>query len=678
MNYKLKTIDVWDTLLRRDCHPECIKLATAAHVYFEFPGKFKKNYPQYWDLYRARVDTEVRLAKAAREAGQDEEYEIVQVLKEWLAEVLELPRADNLAERFAEYELSIEIKRTQVDPDIEDFLKQFSSRNTLFLSDFYMNSGMLKRLLEQKGVSHLYDDGISSCDVGLNKRSGTLFKHVHDLYSVTPSDHVHIGDHPWSDVEAPQKLGITSMLFSPSESHAARHQRESLFVSREALFEHLRQLSVQAAASIPLDLEKTGIAAFRFGIEAAPLFIGFALWIAEQAITQRLNRVFFLTREGEFFLRIYRELFPDNQLFGHQLPAVGELEVSRLSTFVASMSEPSVDELNRIWRLNQSQRVSGLFSSLGLDHSDFTEIMSEIGLDESDVIDAPQNSIPLSKLIRSEAFRDGVNQKIIEQRELLVEYLKNKGMNVREQIGIVDIGWRGTIQDNLARIESTTHFHGMYIGLRKMLNPQTSNTSKSAYAADESLNADTGKLFESFAVLEMLCTSNKGSTEKYVRSQGQVEAYRNVSDEENSSFYQFSSHFQEGVALAAKTWGPYLERYVVSAAELNSSAVHIWNKLSENPVTELAKIFIETPQHDIFGFGDIFQKNKAPKLPTIIYSLINKSARRQVLDYIRRVQWTSGIKQLEGISFLHKSVLIGLFKLANAIKRHRMKTKKHQ
>lgn len=676
MNYKLKTVDVWDTLLRRDCHPECIKLATAAHVYFELPGKFKKNYQQYWDLYRARVDTEVRLAKAAREAGQDEEYEIVQVLKEWLAEVLELPCAENLAERFAEYELSIETKRTHIDPDIEDFLKEYSAGKTLFLSDFYMNSEMLKQLLEQKGVSHLYDDGISSCDVGLNKRSGTLFKYVHDLYGVSPSEHVHIGDHPWSDVEAPQKLGITGILFSPSESHAARHQRESLFVSREALFEHLRQLSVKAAASTPLALEKTGIAAFRFGVEAAPLFIGFALWIAEQAITQRLNRVFFLTREGEFFLRIYKVLFPDNQHFGHQLPAVAELEVSRLSTFVASMDEPSIDELNRIWRLNQSQRVSGLFSSLGLDYSDFTDIMSEVGLNGSDVIDAPQNSIPLSKLIRSGAFKDAVNQKIVEQRELLVEYLKYKGVNAGEQIGIVDIGWRGTIQDNLARIESTTRFHGMYIGLRKMLNPQTSNTSKSAYAADERLDADTGKLFESFAVLEMLCTSNKGSTEKYVRSEGKVEAYRNISNEENSSFYQFSSHFQEGVVLAAKIWAPYLERYVVGAADLNSSAIHIWKKISENPGIELAKIFIETPQHDVFGFGDIFQKNKAPKISTIFYSLVNKSARRQVLDYIRRVQWTSGIKQIDGISFIHKSILIGLFKLANVIKRYRMKTKK--
>jgi FMN phosphatase YigB (HAD superfamily) len=676
MKYKLKTVDVWDTLLRRDCHPECIKLATAAHVYFQLSGKFKKTYPGYWDIYKARIDTELRLARAARDAGQDEEYEIVQVLTAWLNEVLECEFEDELAQRLADYELSVEMLRTFKDPDIENFLKQFPAEKTVFLSDFYMSSDMLKKLLEHKGLSHLYNEGISSCDVGLNKRSGALFKHVQELYNASSQEHVHIGDHPWSDVEAPQKMGIAGTSFSPSESHAAREYRESLFASRDTLFQNLRNLCIQACDVSSLKLGKTETAALRFGVEAAPLFLGFVLWIAEQALLQNLDRIFFLTREGEFFLRIYKILFPDNQLFGHQLPVSSELEVSRLSTFAASMDDVSKRELNRIWRLNQSQKVSGLFSSLGLDYNDFSDLLTEFGLTSSDVIDDPENNPSLSKLINSETFRIAAKGKITEQRSLLSEYLKDRGINGDEKAGIVDIGWRGTIQDNLARVETTTHFHGMYLGLRKMINPQPDNTSKSAYAADELRDADTGKLFESFAVLEMLCTSNKGSTEKYIKSEGAVIAYRNVSEEENSSYNEFSSHFQEGVALAAQTWAPYLERYVVGSSDLYDSAVRVWKKISENPGTELARIFIETPQHDIFGFGDIFQKNQAPTLGTIILSPLKKSARREVLDYIRRVQWTSGVKQLEGISFIHKTALLALFKLANAIKRYKMKTRK--
>jgi len=99
-------------------------------------------------------------------------------------------------------------------------------------------------------------------------------------------------------------------------------------------------------------------------------------------------------------------------------------------------------------------------------------------------------------------------------------------------------------------------------------------------------------------------------------------------------------------------------------------------KLSVNPDADLAKIFIHTPQHDVFGFGDIFQKNQAPALSTIFLSPFSSTARRQVMDYIRRVQWTSGIKHLNGIGPVHKAVLIALFTVANAVKRYRMKSRK--
>lgn len=674
--YKIRTVDVWDTLLRRDCHPECIKLATAAHVFFGLGARFKQPYQSHWAIYQARVDVESKLARTARDAGQDEEYEIVNVLKVWLETIFTESFDDLLPARLAEYEFSVEVKRTFRDPDIEDFLKQHAAERTIFLSDFYMSSIMLKRLLEHKGLNHLVQDGVSSCDVGMNKRSGTLFRHVHEVFGISPHEHVHIGDNPWSDVESANQAGVVGISYVPDQSHTARIERESLFASREVLFQHLRNLSVAALEARLHTMEKKEAAAFRFGVEAAPLFIGFSLWIAEQAISKRLNRVLFLTREGEFFRRIYELIFPKQEFFGHLLPVHADLEVSRLSTFAASMQELSVDELNRIWHLNRSQKVSGLFSTLGLRCADFTDLLSEVGLQPTDVIDRPEEDEALARLLRAPTFSDAVKKNKREQRYLLREFLSEKGILQNETIGVVDIGWRGTIQDNLARIIPATHIHGMYLGLRKVINAQPPNVSKCAYGPDELIDADTGKYFEAFAVLEMLCTSNKGSVEKYAKENGKVTAYRNVSDEENSAHEQFASHFQNGVSLAAEIWAPYLERYVVTSTELRAVALHVWAKLSVNPDADLAKIFIDTPQHDVFGFGEIFKKNQVPSLATIFLSPFRKTSLREVMDFIRRVQWTSGIKHLQGIGLVHKGVLVALFKAANAVKRHRMKARK--
>lgn len=673
--YKLKTVDVWDTLLRRNCHPECIKLATAAHVHFLLFGRFKAEYQSVWSIYQARVDTEMRLAHAARDLGIDEEYEIVDVLGHWLSLILAESYDLALPELIAEYELTVEMARTSPDPDIEAILAVYPSEKTMFLSDFYMSAPMLQRLIEKNGLGHLLTGGISSCDVGLNKRSGTLFKYVHETLAVQPHEHVHIGDNAWSDVESPAQFGILGISFVPEHTHSARLKHESLFSSRSDLFQHLRTLQNQALQTRLGSGVDQSENAFRMGVEAAPLFMGQGLWVAEQAISQRLEKLFFLTREGEFFRRVYEQLFPTLEIYGHSLPLHGELEVSRLSTFVASMSDVVPQEFARIWRLNRSQKVSGLFSTLGLNTADFSIELEELDLQFDDVIENPETDSRLTRLIAAPLFQAEVRKRIQEQRELLTEYLSQNGIIGTNKIGVVDIGWRGTIQDNLAKVLPASHLHGMYLGLRKFINPQPVNATKSAYAADESLDGDTAQLFEVFGALEMLCNSDKGSAECYAKDGDHVIAKRSISIEENSTYENFSKHFQDGVIFATKIWAPYLERYVVSADDMRELGLAVWRKLSTNPDADLAKIFIETPQHDVFGFGDVFQKNRVPSLLSVFLSPFLKGPRREVIDYIRRVQWTSAVKQLKDIGFIHRSALVMLFTAANAYKRYRMKSR---
>ena len=55
MMYKVRTIDVWDTLLRRDCHPECIKLATAQHLFLGWTNQLKPEFGDSLALYKARL-----------------------------------------------------------------------------------------------------------------------------------------------------------------------------------------------------------------------------------------------------------------------------------------------------------------------------------------------------------------------------------------------------------------------------------------------------------------------------------------------------------------------------------------------------------------------------------------------------------------------------------------------
>lgn len=671
--YKLRTIDVWDTLLRRDCHPECIKLATAMHLFLGWADHFKPEFNNCWALYRARINVERDLAERAKSQGKDDEYEITLVLRHWVYHVFSRPVAVHLPSELAEFELNTEIARSFADPEIAEFLRPHLAEKTLFLSDFYMSTTMLRRLLSAKGLNALVADGVSSCDIGFNKRSGQLFRHIHAVHGVSPAEHVHVGDNPWSDVESPQKLGATSLHFLPETAHAERLERERLFSSREALFERVRCECSTLAERASDGMPGKQAAAFRLGAEAAPLFIGFALWIAEQAVVEKLDRIYFLTREGEFFHQVYSDLLPRDKFFGRNLPPSDILAVSRLATFAASMQNVTIEEMSRIWALFKSQSVSGLFSTLGLAVEDFTPELEEVGLNVGDVIDNPSSHSALMRLFRTDAFIAAVKHSVRSQRQVVYGYLEQNGLPLSKRVGVIDIGWRGTIQDNLAILVPHTHFHGMYLGLRRLINPQPENVSKSAYGPDENNTPEFCNLFENFAALELLCGSPKGSVVGFRRVDEEVVPERHVVESENAAFEDFTKYFQNGVLLAARHWQPYLERYVVTGGELRDMALHIWETLRRAPDKDLAQLFMQTPQHDVFGFGDLFQRTQLPSISTILLAPIVSSKRRRLIEFIRRVQWSAAIDHVQGVGLFHRSILVMTFRLANLAKRIRMR-----
>ena len=109
------------------------------------------------------------------------------------------------------------------------------------------------------------------------------------------------------------------------------------------------------------------------------------LHIAEKALIDRVEQIFFFTREGEFFIQAWRNLFPDNKLMGQILPPVDTLEVSRIATFTASLQEISTNEMMRLWNLYSTQSLFAFFKTLGLDSKDFVELCRKHELDLSKV-----------------------------------------------------------------------------------------------------------------------------------------------------------------------------------------------------------------------------------------------------------------------------------------------------
>lgn len=667
--YQLRTVDVWDTLIRRHCHPECIKLSLAQHVYLRFQEKLGERFADVQSLYLERLAAETSLAGVARAAGRDDEYELEAVLADWLGRVFstgkfhpELPR------ELAEVEFALECERSFPDEEISAVLAQYPAERTIFLSDFYMDASRLQRLLAHHGLQQLVSTGVSSCDVGLNKRSGRLFAHVQQHYQVAPAAHVHIGDNQHSDVAMPSRHGIAAVSFLPAAGHERREKSERLFASRGDLFAFLHQSTLDAASGQP-----AADSAFLCGVQAAPLFVGFALFIAESSLRDKVEHLYFQTREGEFFLRVYQAMFPDMRLAGLALPPASLLEVSRLSTFAATLEHASIDELMRVWRLVQRQSMRGLFQTLGLDIEPHLAVLQRVGLLPEQVIDMPGSDSRVQQLFADPQFVQTLRVHASEKRALLQAYLQQQGLSDAGSAGIVDIGWRGTIQDNLAMLVPQSCLHGYYLGLQRYLNPQPASVCKTAYGPNANLDLASIELLDAVSPIETICNSVHGSVEGYVRTDSGVQPLRRIDEDENRTHEQFSASFQRGVLFAAQHWQPYVRNYAVAADDVRSAALRTWLALCENSPAEMVSACLNAPQQDLFGFGDFFDKRDLPSLRDMALGIFQGRKRRDVIQFIKRSQWPASIRTRTDIGWLHRHALLMLFFLAKKYKGLRLK-----
>ncbi|MBL8965131.1 MAG: HAD family hydrolase, partial [Phycisphaerae bacterium] len=311
----------------------------------------------------------------------------------------------------------------------------------------------------------------------------------------------------------------------------------------------------------------------------------------------------FFTREGEFFLEIYRRLAARNVL-GVPAPEAGLLQVSRLATFAASLGAFSPDELMRIWSQYSVQSIGALLASLGMAPREFAEAAARFGLQLDDPIRYPWQDARVLAFIADNALRNAAESHIERRREELLAYLADAGVWPHSaHMHIVDIGWRGTIQDNLAHLLPQTEIRGCYLGLSRYLNRQPANTVKGAYGPNlNETDGDSG-LLDFVAPIEMLCNSAGGSVREYRLGADRVEVVRQVDPDENAVFNACARHFQAGVFDSIPFWADFLRTHAYTATDLRPLALERWREIIDRPPAFLARAYFRLKHNETFGVG---------------------------------------------------------------------------
>ena len=258
---------------------------------------------------------------------------------------------------------------------------------------------------------------------------------------------------------------------------------------------------------------------------AAPLLVGFTLWLIERARQAGIPRLYFLAREGEVLFELARILdFRMNLGLD-----IRYLHVSRQALNHVLLTEPS--RANIQWALThtRAQRLRGTLERLGLRPEDVASELEAAGFSRSGwdaYMPAPEHS-RLIEFLSSGPVRSKLVLQATGKRSLVERYLTEQGFFDDEAMGLVDTTGTGSQYRTLAmlrREHCIAPTEGFLI-LRDWVEDldETDFPRIHAYFSDR---RNMQGIIDAPGVIQMLeafCTTRDGTVLGYEQREGSVE-----------------------------------------------------------------------------------------------------------------------------------------------------------
>lgn len=373
---------------------------------------------------------------------------------------------------------------------------------------------------------------------------------------------------------------------------------------------------------------KTHEEAEKLGRKSAGLFRRFIGWVIDGCREQGIDQVYFLSREGEFFAEVLQAMRAGSGGLAYKV-----LHVSRVSTYLPSLGDMDKDDWDRYLNQYREQSVSAFISSLGVPRERAAELLERYGV-RVDMSAAEQLPV-FYEAVTSEELKAFFGAESAGARKLLMAYLAQEGLNDRPgAVAVVDIGWRGTIQDNLCYLLPRKTIFGFYFGLIPMLNRQPDNAVKQGFVNTMPFAA---AILKSHTQLEMVCSSGQGSVLRYEERNGEIVPLREDDKQDIYSWERYARSFQEGVLSGVR--------------EKKRGCGLLW--LTLFPDRRAAKAFFSFRYSERFGLGTDMDMG-AVTFGWRPFLNIFRGPRylKALRAYLNSTMWPQGFLRIHGLSAL--------------------------
>lgn len=303
-----------------------------------------------------------------------------------------------------------------------------SGKKIILVSDMYWPKGYIEKMLKKCGYKS-WNELYVSCEHGTTKSDGGLFELVKK--NQQPKDKIiHIGDDFFSDKNMSRKKGMQSIKYKKVSSVGSPYRYSNLYDESigESIANSVINNEVFNGVSEMNEFQRHGF------IYGGKLVAGFCRWLNQEGNLRGVDKLLFLARDADVIHKCYNKYY--NEIDSEYTFA------SRRSVLLLVFDRYPELYINRLLRESAENYNNTIANTLKESHmSCLIGKLDEVGLEEMQIFNADNYDIIVGLIYK---YKDEIINEISGMIKAAEVYFK-KVIGNHKTIGLVDVGWQGTI-----------------------------------------------------------------------------------------------------------------------------------------------------------------------------------------------------------------------------------------
>lgn len=380
--------------------------------------------------------------------------------------------------------------------------------NVVLISDMYLSADVIRKMLLK--IDKIFADipVYVSSEYLMRKTTGKIYTKVQELENVKYEEWTHIGDNKHQDVEIPYKLGIHTEYYEKKNGTAFEWDLLEKYESDSSL-----QLLIGAAMRSRNGKDDSN--AYQTGCcYGGPVLYSYAEWIVEQACKKKIERLYFIARDGYLIKKIVDKILSERGLAISTKYIYGSRKAWRMPSL--SKDHYNLYQLILWSHSNRIKTLQNLANVLEISLKELYTFLPGTYAKNQNQIEITNQELEYiaDSLTHNEAFKEWHLESLKEKRKLVQEYLRQEVDTSDGNFAFVDVSGGGLTQGCLKELLKEQHDAPIRTFFFKI--------DRVNLIKDSITDTFIPSFLENNLVVEMMCRAPHGQTNGYAWQEGTI------------------------------------------------------------------------------------------------------------------------------------------------------------